>query len=108
MLFDLRENNFWVPSWGEKPDTYMEREQIARVKYVTYPKLIPIFSHRYLPSRPSLIGNPVLSVYQMYIVLYGYDLPSYLANEFHLKLPDGLDILDQPKREIEFWGDWIS
>lgn len=108
MLFDLQSNEFWINSWGNKPDTYEEKERIAKEKYVTFPKLIPIYSHRYIPSQPSEEGNPVFSVHQMDIIFYGYDLATYFANEFSFKLPDEFKMLDKPKREIEFWSKWVD
>jgi hypothetical protein len=83
MLFDIEHNNFWYENWGQRPDSSEEKIKIASHHYVTYPKLIPVFSHRYMPSRPSIEGNPVLSVHQMDIIYYGNDLVMHFANEFH-------------------------
>ena len=74
MLFDLQNNDFWINSWEDKPDTYSEKERIAREKYLTFPKLIPIYSHRYIPMEPMESGNPIFSVHQMDIIYYGYVL----------------------------------
>jgi hypothetical protein len=46
------------------------------------PRLVPVFSHRYLPAEPHLSGNPVLSVYQTDIIYYGSNLKRYIAHEF--------------------------
>lgn len=108
MLFDLQSNDFWINSWGDKPNTYEEKERLAKEKYLTFPKLIPIYSHRYIPSRPNEEGNPVFSVHQMDIIFYGYDLATYYANEFSFELTDEFDMLDKPKREIEFWSKWVD
>lgn len=104
ILFDMKQNDFWMEDWGEKPDDYSEQVVIATNHYKTYPKLIPIYLHRYIPGRPNVSGNPVFSVYQTDIIYYGYDLPSYFANEFHFTLPEGFDLLERPNREIEFWS----
>lgn len=108
MLFDLQLNEFWINSWGDKPNNYEEKERIAKEKYLTFPKLIPIYSHRYIPSRPSEAGNPVFSVHQMDIIFYGSDLATYFANEFSFELTDEFEMLDKPKREIEFWSKWVD
>jgi hypothetical protein len=108
MLFDLQSNEFWIKSWGCKPNNYKEKERIAKEKYSTFPKLIPIYSHRYIPSRPNEEGNPVFSVHQMDIIFYGYDLATYFANEFSFKLTNEFEMLDKPKREIEFWSKWVD
>jgi hypothetical protein len=107
MLFDLQSNDFWINSWGDRPETYKEKEQIAREKYLTFPKLIPIYSHRYIPMEQMESGNPIFSVHQMDIIYYGYDLATYLANEFHFELPYGFEIVDEPKN-IRFWSNWID
>lgn len=108
LLFDLQSNTFWIHSWGNMPDSYDEKVSIAKRYYSTYPKLIPVYSHRYIPSQPNENGNPVFSVYQMDIIFYGYDLATYFANEFHFALPRIFNIPDQPKRQIEFWSDWAN
>jgi hypothetical protein len=105
MLFDLKSNNFWIDNWGPKPGSYEDKVAIARKHYETYPRLIPIYSHRYIPGQPLESGNPVFSVYQMDIIYYGYDLATYFASEFHFVLPSGFRILEQPKRRIDFWSD---
>jgi hypothetical protein len=42
----------------------------------------------------------------MDIIYYGYDLPTYFANEFDFALTDDFELPEKPKREIEFWSDW--
>jgi hypothetical protein len=108
MLFDLQSNEFWIKSWGCKPNNYKEKERIAKEKYSTFPKLIPIYSHRYIPSLPNEEGNPVFSVHQMDIIYYGYDLATYFANEFNFKLTSEFKLLDKPNREIDFWTKWVE
>ena len=104
MLFDIQENDFWLDSWGSRPDSYDAKSLIAKRQYETYPKLIPIYSHRYIPSRPHEKDNPVFSVYQMDIIYYSYDLATYFANEFHFSLTNEFELLHKPKKEIEFWS----
>jgi hypothetical protein len=108
LLFDLQSNNFWIDAWGTMPVSYDEKELIAKRHYASYPKLIPIYSHRYIPSKPNENGNPVFSVHQMDIIYYGYDLATYLANEFHFALPNNFTILEEPMRKIEFWSNWVD
>ena len=106
MLFDLQFNDFWVDRWGNKPSNFESKVSIAKKNYETHPKLIPIYSHRYLPSRPNETGNPIFSVHQMDIIYYGYDLATYFANEFQFELPSQyFEIPEKPKRTIEFWSD---
>lgn len=107
MLFDMENNDFWIKDWGPKPTAKEEQIHIARQFYNTYPKLIPIYSHRYIPCTPLEAGNPVFSVYQMDIIYYGYNLACYLAGEFSFVLPDNFKIPDEP-RPISFWGPWVD
>ncbi|MBK5144633.1 SMI1/KNR4 family protein [Budviciaceae bacterium BWR-B9] len=105
MLFDVENNSYWEQSWGERPASAEERKVIVSQYFYTYPKLIPIYSHRYIPATPDETGNPVFSVYQMDIIYYGYDLASYFAHEFSFSLPEHFDAPEEPKY-IEFWGDF--
>ena len=104
MFFDISNNVFWDSRWGEKPVKFEEQKEIAIINYKQYPKLIPIYSHRYIPDVPHEAGNPVFSVYQMDIIYYGFDLATYFRNEFHIKLPEYLEIPYAPK-VIEFWSE---
>lgn len=104
MLFDLQSNNFWIDSWGNRPDNYNDKVLIAKKHYETYPKLIPICSHRYIPSRPNENNNPVFSVYQMDIIYYGINLENYFANEFGYTKSGGYELDEYPEKKIEFWS----
>ena len=106
MIYDIKNNGFWFDQWGDKPEKLDDQIDIATKYYFTYPRLIPIYSHRYIPSKPYQAGNPVFSVHQMDIIYYGYDLASYFAKEFKFDLPDYFEILTEPKVEIEFWSYW--
>src|SRR5207245_1362409 len=45
-------------------------------------ELIPVCSQRYLPDDPPLAGNPVFSIYQTDIIIYGRNLWDYFRHEF--------------------------
>ena len=104
MIFDIQSNEFWVDSWGAMPDNFSNKVEIAKKHYQTYPKLIPIYSHRYIPSRPTENDNPIFSVHQMDIIYYGYNLVTYFANEFKISLKGDFELLEKPVKEIEFWS----
>ena len=82
LLFDVEHNNFWLPEWGDRPKSFDEAKAIATRHVRAAPTLVPVFSHRYLPSEPSEAGNPVFSVYQTDIIYYGANLQSYFEIEF--------------------------
>jgi hypothetical protein len=107
MCFDIERDGFWLEEWGPRPVLLAEAFTVARRMIAQAPKLIPIFSHRYLPDRPGLSGNPVFSVYQTDIIYYGNSLFDYLENEFHIsfgeKGPSDIDLHDV--RRIDFWSE---
>ena len=48
IAFDIRNNASWHADWGKKPDSLAKQIHIAELFY----KLIPIYSHRFLPASP--------------------------------------------------------
>jgi hypothetical protein len=106
ICFDIEDNNFWMKAWGEKPINLRDAFDVAKLELSKVPTLIPIYSHRYMPSPPTEKGNPVLSVYQTDIIYYGYDLTSYLCNEFQIPLPKHHEV-KEPK-SIEFWNNFLE
>jgi hypothetical protein len=104
MCFDIEHNSFWLESWGAKP-ALGEACAIARAKVADAPHLIPIYSHRYMPDRPCIAGNPVFSIYQTDIIYYGADLFDYLCNEFEHSFGRAKYALGSQPRQIEFWSD---
>jgi len=109
ILFDVEHNNFWVgrclpdvSAWGQKPEILEKQFDIAKTHIATYPRLIPIYSHRYIPETPHEENNPVFSVYQTDIIYYGSSIANYFLNEFCKK--DKLKLPREMKR-IPFWSD---
>lgn len=117
LLFDVEYSGLWLPSWGDKPADVDARAERVRVLVAAAPRLIPVLGHRFLLAEPCVAGNPVLSIYQSDIIVYGADLRSYLLIECA-----GLLGLDREKvsREraaigrmapyaaIPFWGELIA
>jgi len=112
--FDIEYNNTWMNSWGEKPDLLSLQKERLRQVHRNAPKLIPVFSHRFLLAEPAVSGNPVLSIHQTDVIIYGRDLRTYLLREFQSIL--GIDASDIPSDEdayeaafrIPFWGELLS
>lgn len=119
LTFDVEQNNLWRPGWGRRPATAEARSYRVRELVAGAPRLIPVFGHRFLLAEPCEAGNPVFSIVQSDIIVYGSDLRSYFLVEFADLL--GLD-RDKVMREsramvqdsfrahaaIPFWGDLYS
>ncbi|MGI4871953.1 MAG: metallophosphoesterase [Janthinobacterium lividum] len=72
----------WLPVWGPEPATEAERAAGFARQFGKAPLLLPLRSHRYLVSEPQQPGNPVLSMHGFDIIIYGWNLRSYLLSEF--------------------------
>lgn len=102
MLIDVEQNGFWDSTWGVRPDDRAERAGVVTRAVAAAPRLIPIFGHRYISAEPSESGNPVFSVYQTDIIIYGSNLETYLLAEAKLA-PIVADA-----REIRDWTRWMN
>ena len=73
--------------------------------YKNAPKIIPVYSHRFMPGINDDNDPPVLSIHYGDIVYYGRNLQEYLLHEFC-----GVDI---PKyiseyKNVPFWTDMME
>lgn len=100
ILFDIQHSGFWLPEWGPRPASVDDACETATKLIQAAPKLIPIYKHRMMPDEPHLPGNPVFSVHQTDIIVYGLDLYRYLHAEFGP--PIGGTSEEHP-RAIRFW-----
>ena len=112
LVFAIQWNNLWLPGWGAKPSTLETQEAQVRDLVTTAPKLIPVFGHRYLLAEPCEAGNPVFSIYQSDMIIYGEDLHSYFLEEFGNLVGEGRPLHDhqrqiplEPYRALPFWGE---
>lgn len=109
-LFDVEQSEVWSKRWGKRPTTKRAREKVLRAQFAKAPKLLPIFGHRFLLAEPNKIGNPVLSIHQTDIIVYGANLRDYLLREFHELL--GVPAPKVAKwatdyTKIPFWGEFL-
>ena len=117
LIFDVENNILWPESWGAKPDTAEEREQCVREFVSAAPRLIPVYAHRFLLGEPCEAGNPVLSIMQSDIIVYGADLHDYfLIESGEMIAPDERDAVKAAKARISdilryepipFWGELL-
>lgn len=103
--FDAQHNPdlLWRPVWGSGPSTQSERVVATLQRLEHAPRLIPVFAHRYISETPSQSGNPVFSIYQTDIILYGSDLETYFGREFNIAIASPL----RDPRHIPFWSDYL-
>ncbi|MGI8542374.1 MAG: SMI1/KNR4 family protein [Aridibacter sp.] len=104
IYFDIENNVFWLEDWGEKPADLQEAFSIAKQKIDEAPKLIPIYSHRYMPTEPNERNNPVFSVYQTDIVYYGNNIWDYFEKEFPHHFQTLSNKIEKPIKQIKFWS----
>ena len=84
ILFDIGQNGFWLPEWGPAPGSSGEAECVAAERIAQVPRLIPVYRHRMMPDDPHEAGNPVFSVHQTDVIVYGVDLEDYWCAEFRI------------------------
>jgi hypothetical protein len=114
LIFDLEHNDLWLDSWGVRPNDAGDRQQRLSDLVREAPVLIPICDHRYLLGTPIQAGNPVLSVHQSDIILYGSNLRNYLILELSSLL--GFNHQDTWRKAVEgvsiesipFWGEIMT
>lgn len=100
VIWDVHNNDFWPKRWGRRPADDAKAEQIARRKLRKVPRLIPIYSHRFMAAGPSKGSAPVFSVMQTDVVYYGENLPSYVAHELRMQRQFDTGV----HRHIPFWS----
>jgi hypothetical protein len=110
LLFDVEENGLWPASWGPRPERADDRRHRVRALLERAPRLVPLLGHRFLVAEPDREGNPVLSIVQSDIIVYGSDLRDYLLIEFGelLGLEGQVPIGGREERAIPFWGDLLG
>ncbi|XDD47314.1 hypothetical protein AB3N60_04295 [Leptospira sp. WS39.C2] len=109
ILFDIKNNLFWYNKIGKKPEKLENQIAIFSDWYhLNVPKLIPIYSHRFMPSEPKRSGTPVYSVYQTDIIYYGEDIISYFNLEFSLNITKEVVMNEGENKEPYFWNDLAS
>jgi hypothetical protein len=103
LLFDV-EHGLWWPEWGERPATAEARAEVLRDIVNQAPKLVPLVSHRYIPSEPIESGNPIFSIYQSDVIYYGADLADYFEREFG----NARGTVVGSVKPIRFWSELVT
>lgn len=93
---------YWCDEWGSEPDDREEFKAEVFKRLKEAPRLIPIFSHRYIPMNLS-DDPPVISVCDWDVIYYGIHLEDYFMREFGEKKCD--EIYFKDVEYIPFWTD---
>lgn len=109
IIFDIEYNNFWLDCFGEKTgdkekDKAKALEYMKNAKEEDLPKLIPIYSHRYVPSFPDNIDVPILSVHQTDIIYYGRNIEDYFEHEFDSNYKAEQESVVTGIIQVPFWS----
>jgi len=102
-IYRMVDEVYWCDDWGVEPDED-KRSKIIRHKLKKAPKLIPIYSHRYIPmiDRSNL---PIFSICNTDVIYYGENLESYLYIEFGNRKQSEIDF--GKINQVPFWSDLI-
>ena len=96
-------DGFWLKSWGKRPENEEEALEVFSRVAAKAPKLIPIYSHRYVPVIDGIDDPPVISTVGMDTIVYGANLSEYLQNEFF-----GGKLSTVSAVSIPFWSEIIE
>lgn len=100
LLHDVVHNDFWPASWGAKATDQRLAVDVATEQLGRWPRLLPLYDHRYLPSGPLASPSPVLSVVQSDVTYSGFTLMEWVQREFF-----GVSLPASPAKrpEIRAW-----
>lgn len=94
----------WSEEWGEEPSDSNERKKSIEDMALKAPKLIPIFSHRYMASirceKP-----PIFSIYGTDIIYFAKNIIDYFLIEF--KIRENKVFMNNEVSHIPFWSDLL-
>ncbi len=94
---------FWLESWGKRPENEEEALAVFSRVVAKAPKLIPIYSHRYVPVIEGIDDPPVISTVGIDMIIYGGNLSEYLQKEFF-----GGKLSTVSAVSIPFWSEIIE
>ncbi|XP_010266969.1 PREDICTED: uncharacterized protein LOC104604364 [Nelumbo nucifera] len=109
---EISKGTFWCRSWGDEPDNPDEALALAKQLMEKAPVLVPIYRNYYIPSTPSLAGNPVFFIQDGHFRYSGFDVAGFFQQvEFR---PLNSSKVEAPAwaakaaRWIAFWSDLVE
>lgn len=103
-IYDRADEVYWCEDWGAEPSNKQEFIKRVRQKLQKAPRLIPIFSHRYIPAI-NKIDPPILSIQGVDVIYYGENLKNYFNIEFGDEKQEYINFEKVP--HIPFWSELI-
>ncbi|MDD3795809.1 MAG: hypothetical protein PHE06_07575 [Lachnospiraceae bacterium] len=99
---EMPEEIYWCEDWGEEPQDKEVFKREVRKRLDVAPKLVPIFSHRYMPM---IIEEnpPIISIHGGDIIYMGENIEDYIDVEFGEKSQNEIDF--SKIKTIPFWTD---
>ncbi|KAL5714153.1 hypothetical protein ACHQM5_016152 [Ranunculus cassubicifolius] len=111
-------NSFWPKCWGSRPIDLKKALCIGRNALKKAPVLIPLFNQCYIPSNPTLAGNPIFYIDEKQIFCCGSELSDFFEREslFPRKNRNGIQksasagsssefTRTKTPRWVEFWSE---
>ncbi|KAF2295678.1 hypothetical protein GH714_033557 [Hevea brasiliensis] len=83
---NISQNNFWVHSWGDKPDDSNLALEIAKGFLDKAPVLVPIYGNCYIPSTPNAAGNPVFYIDDGGVRVLSFDVARFFQEVEFLQI----------------------
>ncbi|KAJ8765644.1 hypothetical protein K2173_014766 [Erythroxylum novogranatense] len=83
---NISKSNFWVDSWGPKPDDSNKALSSAKLFLDKAPTLVPIFRNCYIPSTRNVAGNPVFYVDDRHVCVLSFDVARFFQELEFLQL----------------------
>lgn len=101
-IYELAAEVYWCDDWGEEPENEIDIAEKVREKLKNAPKLLPIYTHRYMPM---LLDEqpPIVSIHGIDIIYYGENLEDYFHVEFGRKRQS--EIRFENIDPIPFWSE---
>ncbi|XP_057969320.1 uncharacterized protein LOC131158466 [Malania oleifera] len=109
---EISRADFWINSWGDRPDNAEKALLLANPFLSKAPILVPIYRRFYIPSTPIAAGNPVFFVHGGDVRLSSFDLAGFFQNN-DFRLPNSLPVTKtetpapawaaKAPRTIDFW-----